>query len=503
MSPGLRSPRARQAAALLLGLASVAGFAPVGIGALPVLCLALLFCLWVEAPSPRAAALLGFLYGVGFFGAGVSWVYVSLHDFGMMPAALAVLATALFCLYLSLYPALAASLQARLDIAPAVRAAVLAPALWVLCEWMRGWMLTGFPWLAIGYSQSDTSLAFYAPIAGVYGVSLSLALCSGALAAALVCRSLRGRAAALAVAAIVYALGAMLARIEWTAPTGDPVSVALIQGNIEQSLKFDPARYQATLATYRRLVESAHARLILLPETAIPRFLDQVDPQYVEGLAKEARAAGADVLVGAPLRDRSGNYYNGVVSLGATPVQFFAKRHLVPLGEFVPEEFGWIVSVLHIPLADFSAGGPPHPLQAAGEKIAMTICYEDAFGEELIAQLPEATLLGNASNVAWFGRSLAPEQHLQMSRMRSLETGRAMLRSTNTGVTAIIDQRGRVLARLQEFTEGVLRAEAQPFAGATPYVNHGNAPVLLVCVFAAAACIAWALLAPSLRRRKR
>ena len=494
------SARARRALALLAGIASVAGFAPAGIGVLPVIALAILIVLWATEESPRAAALLGFLFGVGLFGAGVSWVYVSLHEFGMMPAPLAALATLLWCLYLALYPALAGSLQARLGAPPALRALVLAPALWVLTEWARGWMLTGFPWLALGYSQTDTPLGGFAPVAGVYGVSLAAMLASGALAAALLCRRTGSRIAVLAFGMALAAGGAALKSVSWTTPTGAPFAAALVQGNIEQSMKFDPARYPATLATYRRLIESAKARLVLLPETAIPRLLDQVDPDYLDALAREARDAGEDLVVGAPIRDRAGNFYNAVFTMGTSPLQFFAKRHLVPLGEFVPPEFGWIVSVLHIPLSDFSRGGPPRPLRIAGERVAMTICYEDAFGEELIEQLPEATVLGNASNVAWFGDSLAPDQHMQMSRMRSMETGRYMLRSTNTGATAAIDERGRVVARLPPFSEGVLRVEARGFEGATPYVRMGNTPVLAACAFAVLACIAWALW--SLRSRR-
>jgi apolipoprotein N-acyltransferase len=491
---------AHQAAALLLGALTVAGFAPAAMGWLPPLTLAALIALWMRAPSPRAAAWLGFLFGAGFFGVGVSWVYVSLHDFGMMPAPLAVLATGFFCAYLSLYPALVASLQARFAWNAAVRAIVLVPALWVLSEWLRGWLLTGFPWLAVGYSQADMPLAGYAPLAGVYGVSFVLVLSAGALAAAFVTHGRTLRAGAIGLAVVLYFGGGYFARLDWTEPAGNPVPVALVQGNIEQNLKFEPSRYQATLETYARLIRSAaQARLVVLPETAIPRFLDSVDPAYLEGLASHARARNGDVIVGAPFQDVTGRYYNGGVTLGVSANGFFAKRHLVPLGEFVPEEFRWIVGVLRIPLSDFSAARAQRPLSVAGERVAMTVCYEDAFGEELIGQLPEATLLANISNVAWFGDSLAPEQHLEISRMRSLETGRYMVRATNTGVTAVIDERGRVTAQLPQFTEGVLEAQAKPFRGATPYVSHGNTPVLLLCVLLLLA----ALVAAIVPRRSR
>ena len=484
-----------------MGLVSVAGFAPAGLSFLAPLCLAALVWLWLGAPSPRAAAWLGFLYGVGFFGGGVSWVYVSLHEFGLMPAALALVATALFCAYLALFPALAGSLQARFDLPFTVRALVLAPALWVFAEWLRGWIFTGFPWLALGYSQTDTALAGYAPVAGVYGVSLMTALCAAALAAAFSRGALPLRLSLIALAVAIYAAGAVLRTHAWTRASGAALAVTVVQGNIEQELKFDPARYASTLATYRKLIEGSRGKLIVLPETAIPRFLDTVDPAYVDALAAFARQRGADILVGVPFRDRAGHYYNGVVNLGSSGLQFFAKRHLVPLGEFVPPEFGWIVSVLHIPLADFSRADVQRPLAAGGERIALTVCYEDAFGEELIGQLPEATLLGNVSNVAWFGHSLAPEQHLQIARMRALEAGRYLLAATNTGVTAIVDERGRVKGRLPTYTEGRLEGDAQGFTGATPYVRFGNAPVLMLCAIALFACVLAALLPARARKR--
>jgi len=292
------------------------------------------------------------------------------------------------------------------------------------------------------------------------------------------------------VAALLVAAGYGLKQIEWTRPQGEPLSVALLQGNVPQELKFVPGRYEQTLDTYARLARSAQAKLIVLPETAIPRFLDQVDRGYLDMLREHALAQDGDILLPAPLRDADGRYYNAVVSLGRAPMQSYAKRHLVPFGEFIPPGFGWVQEVLRIPLSDFTPGSPAQrPLEVAGERVAVNVCYEDAFGEEIIRQLPEATLLVNVSNVAWFGDSLAPEQHLRIARLRALETGRYMLRATNTGITAIIDAQGRVSARLPAFTEGVLTGTAQAYAGATPYVRFGNGPVLVfvILVLAAAA----------------
>jgi len=471
-------------AAFTAGAAAVAAFAPVQWPPLAPLALAFLFHLWLGTDSPRRAALLGYAFGLGYFGIGVSWIYVSLHDFGAMPAPLAALATALYCAYLALVPALVGSLQARLGAGPAVRLVLLIPGLWTFAEWLRGWLLTGFPWLAAGYSQIDTPLAGFAPLAGVYGVSFALVMLAG-LIVLLATGGSRARFGAATTIVVLLVAGGALRSVEWTVPTGNPIKVALVQGNIAQSLKFEPSRYDQTLDTYRRLVLGSDAQLIVLPETAIPRFLNTIDSRYLEELARHARSNRGDILLGVPLVERGGGFTNSVVSLGASPPQRYAKSHLVPLGEFVPPEFDWIVSVLRIPLSNFERGPDnPEPLAAAGERVAVNICYEDAFGEEIIRQLPQATLLANVSNVAWFGDSLAPEQHLQISRMRALETGRTLLRATNTGVTAIIDPRGRVAARLPQFTEAVLEGTVQGHTGATPYTGFGNAAALALAASA-------------------
>jgi apolipoprotein N-acyltransferase len=255
--------------------------------------------------------------------------------------------------------------------------------------------------------------------------------------------------------------------------------VSLVQGNIPQELKFVDGRFEATLETYAKLVERAAGRLVVLPETALPRFLHEVPREYLDRLKNLLAARAGDVLVGVPVLDPDRRYYNAVVSLGAQPLQAYAKSHLVPFGEFVPPGFGWVVGVLKIPLSDFSRGADTQrPLEVAGQRVALNICYEDAFGPEIIRQLPEATLLVNVSNVAWFGDSAAPAQHLRIARMRALETGRTMLRATNTGVTAVVDPRGQVAGRLPAFTEGVLEARVEGRTGATPYVRAGNAPVV-------------------------
>jgi apolipoprotein N-acyltransferase len=482
--------------AFLAGAAMVPAFAPLEWFPLALAALAVLTHLWLAAAGPRAAAALGFAFGMGLFLAGVSWVYISLHRYGAMPAPLAAVATLGFCAILAAYPALAGALQARIAAPPALRAALVIPALWTLGEALRATLLTGFPWLTLGSAAIDTPLAGFAPLGGVYAVSLAAAIAAGLLWCVAAGRA-RGAAAAAFLA--LGAAGAALRPVAWTEPAGAPVTASLVQGNVPQELKFDPARYARTLDVHARLAEGSRARLIVLPETAVPRMLDSVEPAYLERLRAAAARNGGDLLLGAPTRIAAGGYYNSVASLGVSPTQLYHKQHLVPFGEFVPPGFGWVVRVLQIPLADFSRGAPDQkPLAVAGQRVAVNICYEDAYGGELIRQLPEATLLVNVSNVAWFGDSLAPAQHLQIARARALETGRMHLTSTNTGITAAIGADGRVRARLPQFVEGRLDAEVQGYAGATPYVRFGDAPALAL----AALLVALAALVARARRSR-
>lgn len=461
--------------AFLAGALAVMGFGDWPVWPLPILTLSLLLWLCVDA-TPRIGFAYGFAYGAGFFLCGVSWVYVSLHTFGMMPAPLAAIATLLFCLFLALFPAVATWIFVRARAPLALRLLCIAPGAWVLCEWVRGWIFTGFPWLTLGYSQVGGPLAGFAPLTGVFGVSLATMICAAALASLI--RPQR-RAIAGGVLIALLAGGFLADSIAWTEPKEQSLSVALLQGNIPQSLKFVPGRYESTLTTYASLAERAQAKLIVLPEVAIPRFLSQVEPAYVDKLRGYALAQGGDMILPVPLHDEQGRAYNAAISIGASPTQQYAKSHLVPFGEFVPPGFDWILNVLHIPMSDFGRGDTvQRPMSIAGEKVAVNICYEDAFGEEIIRQLPEATLLVNVSNVAWFGDSLAPAQHLRIARMRSLETQRYMLRATNTGVTAIIDAEGNVRERMPNFTEGVLRGQARGYTGSTPFMHVGNWPAV-------------------------
>jgi apolipoprotein N-acyltransferase len=479
--------------ALAAGAASVPAFSPWGLSPLAIVALAVLVELWLRDDSPRAGFVVGLCFGLGLFGAGVSWVYVSMHRFGGMPMPLAALATLLLCAYLALFPAVTGWLQAKLRASPVLRATLVIPALWTLTEWLRGWLLTGLPWLTLGTAYASGPLAGYAPIVGAHGVSFIAAACAGLLWS--IARA-RRRWYAVAALALVLAIGAALRGIEWSVPAGAPFRASLLQGNVPQDLKFDPARYALTLETYARLAEASSAKLIVLPETAVPRFLDRVDPAYLARLEAAARKNGGDLLLGVPYRTSNEDYYNSVVSLGVSPHQIYSKIHLVPFGEFVPPGLGALVRAMAVPLSDFSRGAADqHTLAVAGQQVAPNICYEDIFAAETARDLPAATLLVNLSNVAWFGDSLAPGQHLQIARLRAIETGRMHLTATNTGITAAIGRDGQIVARLPQFVEGRLEVEVQGYAGSTPYSRARDWPAL---VFALAVLTAFAL---RMRRR--
>jgi apolipoprotein N-acyltransferase len=483
------------------GALAVGGFAPFDIWPLPALSLALLFGMLARTGSLRAGFVTGLSWGLGFFIAGVSWVFVSLSVYGGMAAWLAALATFLFCGFLALFPATVGALQARWPGAPALRVLLLMPLLWGASEWVRGWIFTGFPWLVVGYSQVPASpLAGYAPVLGVYGVSFLLALAAALLAWGVTARGALAPRLWAGVGVVALGVGGQaLQGVSWTRPAGAPTTVALLQGNIPQDVKWQPERTLATLGRYARMAAASPAQLIVLPETALPLFESELPDAYRTALASLGRDDGGDVLAGLPTGSPQGAYYNSAVSFGSAPSQRYNKVHLVPFGEYVPLKavWGWVIDALHIPLSDFARGGlDQQPLAIGGQRVAVNICYEDAFGEEIIRQLPAASVLVNLSNLAWFGDSLAPWQHAQMSQMRALETGRMMLRATNTGLTAIIDTRGRIVASLPLFTAGSLTGEIQGYAGSTPYVRWGNTPVLLFW-----AALALALLGAWLRPR--
>ena len=472
------------------GLLAVVGFAPFSSYPLTVIALAILFVQWQHAGSKWVAARLGFTFGFGLFSAGLGWLYVALHDYGGMPMLLAATAVGLFSAFYALFPAVVGYAQrglrsimgAREGVVANIVLVLLIPALWTLLEWLRGLLFTGLPWLVMGYAQAaDSPLAGYAPLFGVYGVSLLVAVSAGLVALLWLKRgSMQGKIA-FGLFVLLWLGGALLRTVEWTRPEGEQLKVSLLQGNIPQEVKFEEGHLVSTIETYRRLAQSSDARLIVMPETALPLLREEMPESYANLLRNHAKQNAGDILMGMFERDR-GLYYNSVVTLGSAESQSYRKNHLVPFGEFIPLRpvLGWLINdLLHIPMSDQARGGARQQvLQVAGQKVAVDICYEDAFGEEIIRYLPEATLLVNVTNDAWYGKSHAAMQHNQIAQMRALETGRMMLRATNTGVTSIIGPHGNILQMLPQHEEGVLTGMVQGYSGSTPYVRWGNAAML-------------------------
>ncbi|NMG73727.1 apolipoprotein N-acyltransferase [Aromatoleum diolicum] len=463
------------------GAVSVFAFAPFDVFFLGQVSLALLTRVLRGVQSPREAFRTGFVWGLAAFLCGVSWLYIALHRFGGMPMPLAGLAIVLFCAYLALFPAFVAAFFVRFRQGSAIRQAGLFAGLWLVFEVLRGWLFTGFPWLAMGYSQTPPSpLASFAPVLGVYGVSGLLAFVA-AVVALTPWRQVRPAAAGWMVIISLGVGGHYLGRVTWTEPAGKPIDVALIQTNIEQGLKWRPERLAEWLETNVQLAREHSADLVVLPETTLPLLADRLPDGYLEALAAPARAAGGDLVLGVFLRDTGGAIYNAALSLGTSPSQTYAKQHLVPFGEYSPPFFDWFYRLVDIPMSDQTRGAKNQPPMRLGEqRVAINICYEDLFGSELIRSLPEATLLLNISNLAWYGDSFAQPQHLQIARMRALETGRPMLRSTNTGMTALVQPDGSVAGVLPAFEQGALRIAVQGYEGLTPYARWGDAMALLL-----------------------
>lgn len=507
---------------ILAGAVHALSFAP---GPLPhwvlpfvqIFSLAILaFCVF-RTNTARQAAVGGFLFGLPNFALGFYWLYISMHEYGGMASPLAGAAVLLLAAALSLFTAVAAALSrwisaSHLNNFSNYRWQLLVAAqwasAWTLFEWLRGTLFTGFPWLNIGYAHVEGVLAGWAPLLGVYGMAWLAAFASAAIAL-LACAKDTDNDAKAAVGvglAIVSGLiGIALGHIAWTRPMGEPMMVRLVQGNVPQSEKFDPELMQRGLATYMKLAAleprepDGNPDLIVLPETVIPLFQDNVAPQVWQQWKEIAQSRNARILMGVPLHDKvqgKDRYTNSAISfdaetplqslLSANPDMRYDKQHLVPFGEFVPPGFRWFVDAMHIPLGDFNRGPLRQALfQIGGQVIAPDICYEDVFGEEIVASVrdseqygPGASILVNISNLAWFGDSWALRQHLQISRMRSMETGRPMIRATNTGMTAAIAPNGVVRAALEPMSKGVLDVEVQGMTGYTPYVRTGNAPVL-------------------------
>jgi apolipoprotein N-acyltransferase len=477
--------------ALIAGALNVLAFAPFGIWPLQIACLAQMFWLVLRESSIKRSAIIGWAYGFGWSVCGVYWLFISMHHYGHMPAWLAALAVGLLALLLGAFAALAMSsaawLRRRWSIPIGVMQLLIFPSAWMLSEWLRGWVFTGFPWIVSGYAHNVSPLAGYAPIIGVYGIGWLAALIAG-------CLLFPSKKIPIGLTALILIGGLALGAVDWTTTKGQPISVRLLQGNVAQDVKFEFEHANHSLALYSDLIRAAPADLIATPETAIPMLSSQLPPDYLKLLATFAQQSNSHLIIGLAMADGPRHYANSVLGLtpnaDANPYRY-DKHHLVPFGEFIPFGFRWFVDMMQIPLGDFTPGAAVQaPFAVKDQWILPNICYEDLFGEEIAGQLaashssgaPQATILLNVSNIAWYDDSLALPQHLQISQMRALETGRPMLRATNTGTTAVIDQKGKVVARLPQLASGVLTASVQGYQGMTPYIRAGNSLMLALAL---------------------
>ncbi|WP_418885872.1 apolipoprotein N-acyltransferase [Enterovibrio paralichthyis] len=466
------------------GALATLAFAPYGFWpAMPVALVALLLLIYQQAP--KRAAWLGFFWGLGQFSTGVGWVYVVIDKFGGMPTAVGLTLIALLVMYLAFYPALFAYILQRVNLTPALRYLLLAPSLWLVIDWFRGWFLTGFPWLWPGYSQIDGPLASFAPMFGVQGITLALLIISGSIAIALLQRNIK----ALVPALVVTLVATVSSFIPWVQETGKSVDVAMVQGNVPQELKWLPSQRWPTLLTYQDMTrQNWDADIVIWPEAAIPA-LERDLPDFLSRLDSAAINNDTAVVAGVLDQNEKGQFYNNVITLGENgeagysypSPQSYSKHHLLVFGEFVPFEdlLRPLAPLFNLPMSSFSRGEYTQPnIDAKGYQLAPAICYEIAFSDQVRQSLtPDSDFILTLSNDTWFGRSIGPHQHLEIARMRALENGKPVLRSTNTGLTAAIGYKGDIIATVPQFETVVLRADVPTTVGQTPYTLFGDWPL--------------------------
>jgi apolipoprotein N-acyltransferase len=468
------------AIAFFAGLSLPVAFAPFDIPLVAIFSPALLLYTWQQA-TPRLAFQRGYLFGIGFFTVGISWVYISIHVFGQAPIALSIFITAIFSLYLSLFTALQGYCLTKLAPEQSVfKILLLFPCSWVLFEGLRGWLFTGFPWLFLGYAQTDSWLRGVGPLFGVYGASFISTLLSSLLLIILQKRDFPTYSRILAKMgmALIIIASFFLSKVNWTQATGKPLKATLIQGNIEQNLKWQAGQFLKTFKLYTTYTQQHWSSdLIIWPEAAITLPLSQ-SWELLEALSTSAKKNKSTLLIGVPIVEGDAAY-NSLIAIG-NGSGIYHKRHLVPFGEYIPLKplYEWMLQIFHIPMSNFQPGTKEQlPLLAGGIPIGPYICYEVAYPIEFLLFLPNAKLLLTITDDSWFGHSIAAKQHLQMAQFRALETGRYLLYSGNTGITAIINDKGQVVASLPAFKEGSLTAWTQPMCGRTPWVIWKNYPL--------------------------
>lgn len=480
-APPARPGRWQVPAALGAGLLHTASFAPVEAWPLQLAALALLAALVRTAP-PRRAAALGWWFGFAWMASGLWWLYISMHRYGGMPSWMAALAVLLLAGFMALYHAAAVGLWARWrgPGRPAATAAAGFAAFWLLGELARGVLLTGFPWIASGYAHTTGPLAGWAPWVGVYGIAALAAWAAAAVGLAAPLRREPRRLAALLVPPLAAVLAGVLLPLDFTRDTG-ALRVSLLQPNVAQDEKFDPARTREILLWHRRTLAQAQGTLVITPESSIPLPAAVLDESWQAALREPFLSGERAALVGIFLGDDAQGWTNSLIALSArsgfeqpATAYTYGKRHLLPFGEFIPPGFGWFVAMMNIPIGDQARGQRTDALEVGGQRVRPVICYEDLFGEDMVVSVVgdrPATIFANATNLAWFGTLMVQDQHLQFSRMRALEFQRPMVRATNTGITGVVDHRGVLTARLPSATEGVLETEVRGRIGVTPYAR--------------------------------
>ncbi len=474
-------------AAFLLGVSCPFAFAPFSFFPLAILAPAGLLAL-IRGTSKRRAFWLGYLFGLGQFGAGVYWIYISIYYFGGVSLPIALFIMALFFAYLACYPAFTCYLTQRYFEKPTAVTYICAfPAIWVFLEWARSFIITGFPWLLIGYSQTNSPLRGYAPLFSVYGSSLAAIISAGLLVTLWTSFKDRDKRAMLKsgiALVLIWVIGGLLALIPWTKPSAPAVDISLVQGNIPQSIKWSPEHVSLSLNTYSNLTTPllSPKHIIIWPEAAIPLPL-HVANDYISALDQEASEANASIILGIPMRLNQ-KYYNAVISLGKDK-SLYVKRHLVPFGEYTPlvDVFAKALQFMNIPMSEMAAGPAyQRPFKVQNLTFLPAICYESAFPDMGRLAPSNIDVLLTVTNDAWFGGSTAEDQHLQMGAMRAIEMGRPMIFATNDGITAFINQWGQTMAALPQRQVGVLTARIQPMSGLTPWMHNGLSPILLIMV---------------------
>lgn len=450
--------------------------------------------LWFAFHKPYPIRL-AYIWGVSAYTAQFYWIYTALHTISGLANVYAIPLTLLLPLYLALYPALCFWVLEHLRVNQTLKLLVGFPALWLISEFVRERALTGFGWGALGYSQVPNSpIAGFIPIGGIQLATLAVAIVTALVVFILINKEIKHRLYACSCIALLLVAGGLLKTLSFTTPTGQKSTVGLAQGNIPQTLKWLPESMASTIATYYRQVVQTPVDILILPETAIPLFEQELPEGIMWQFSEAAERNNTALAMGISryTHDNTG-YLNAVIDLSdfnpEEPYKhpFYAKNHLVPFGEYIPlpKLTNWLYEQMNMPLSGFSQGGDAQaPLTLANQKVAFNICYEDSFGDDLIASAKESTLLANVSNMAWYGDSNAMDQHLQLSQARALELGRYMVRSTNTGMTAIISPDGKIQAQAKPNTEQVLIGEIEGRTGNTPFMKYGSYPVLLFCIAA-------------------